>query len=288
MKFGFYLLLILGFVSCNAVNEKDNIITVSILPLKYLVEEISGNDYVVNVMVPPGIEPEIYEPLHSQVKGLTSSRLYIEVGLLEFETSLKEGILNNVSDIKMLNLSENIEIIKENHSHHDHSHSLNSDPHIWLSPINLKKFNERILSELIELNPEANEKYYQNFMILNSRIDSLNNYIQNKLRPCEERTILIYHPFLGYFCRDFNLKMLAVDHHGKEPSARQLKNLYESISNHNINSVFYQSQNNEKILKSLIDETKIAAVEIDPLKYNVIENLYELTDKIHNSLNNDR
>ena len=46
----------------NSTDPGSKIITVSIAPFKYFVEEIAGNDFTVNVMVPAGADPHIYEP----------------------------------------------------------------------------------------------------------------------------------------------------------------------------------------------------------------------------------
>ena len=43
------------------------IITVSIPPFKYFVEEIAGDNFNVNVMVPAGANPHIYEPYPEQI-----------------------------------------------------------------------------------------------------------------------------------------------------------------------------------------------------------------------------
>ncbi len=64
MKRLFYLLLFAVIFSCGRkVNEQGGkIITVSIAPFKYFVEEIAGDNFKVNIMVPAGANPHIYEP----------------------------------------------------------------------------------------------------------------------------------------------------------------------------------------------------------------------------------
>ena len=53
--------------------HRDRIITVSIAPFKYFVEEIAGDDFKVNVMVPAGANPHIYEPFPEQISKLRKS-----------------------------------------------------------------------------------------------------------------------------------------------------------------------------------------------------------------------
>ena len=62
-------LLLLVTISCGPKDPvvKEPIITVSIGPFRYFVEGIAGSDFIVNVMVPPGSNPHIYEPFPEQI-----------------------------------------------------------------------------------------------------------------------------------------------------------------------------------------------------------------------------
>ena len=86
----FLLLLACIFISCgrDADDSRDKIITVSIAPFKYFVEEIAGDDFKVNIMVPPGANPHIYEPFPEQINKLRKSVAYISNGYLGFEIDL--------------------------------------------------------------------------------------------------------------------------------------------------------------------------------------------------------
>ena len=52
------------------MTRNNNTITVSILPQKYFVEQIVGDAYPINVMLPPGASPADYEPTAKQVQDL--------------------------------------------------------------------------------------------------------------------------------------------------------------------------------------------------------------------------
>ena len=87
MKHFLYLMLIPIFLgSCHGEgNSEKEIISVSILPQKYLVEKIAGDLYHVNVLVPSGFSPETYEITPSQMKMLVRSRVFFIKGHLTFE-----------------------------------------------------------------------------------------------------------------------------------------------------------------------------------------------------------
>ncbi|MBK8882869.1 MAG: zinc ABC transporter substrate-binding protein [Bacteroidales bacterium] len=83
----FIFLGILIFASCGrrVIDSDERIITVSISPYKYFVEAIGGDDFTVNVMVPAGANPHIYEPFPKQIVKLRKSIGYISNGYLGFE-----------------------------------------------------------------------------------------------------------------------------------------------------------------------------------------------------------
>lgn len=61
---------------------------VSILPLRSLVQGIVGDDFDIEVLVPPGASPETFEPTPRQFVGLNKARMVFNVGLIDFETML--------------------------------------------------------------------------------------------------------------------------------------------------------------------------------------------------------
>ena len=81
---------------------------VSILPLRSLVQGIVGDDFDIEVLVPPGASPETFEPTPRQFVGLNKARMVFNVGLIDFETML----LAKVEDqAKVVDLSRGIELI---------------------------------------------------------------------------------------------------------------------------------------------------------------------------------
>ena len=71
--------------SCTAPdNAPQKGITVSIEPLRYVTEQIAGNDFDIRVLVPPGSSPETYEPTPEQMKQVANSLAYIDIGPVSY------------------------------------------------------------------------------------------------------------------------------------------------------------------------------------------------------------
>jgi zinc transport system substrate-binding protein len=102
-------IFLIFLISCNRQGSKNDekIITVSIGPLKYFVEAIGGNDFEVNVMVPPGASPHTYEPMPGQIIDLSKSVAYISDGFLGFELTWLDRFYEINSNMKKLSLADN-------------------------------------------------------------------------------------------------------------------------------------------------------------------------------------
>ena len=89
----------------------ERIITVTIPPFAWFAEEIGGGDFRVNVLLPPGADHHIWEPLPAQINALSGSEALIMNGQLGFELAWMERFRQVNPGMKVLDLSRNIELI---------------------------------------------------------------------------------------------------------------------------------------------------------------------------------
>jgi zinc transport system substrate-binding protein len=94
-------------------------ITVTIPPLAWFVEAIAGDDFTINVMLPPGADHHIWEPLPAQINSLSGSEAFIMNGQLEFEHAWMDRFRQVNSKMKILDLSRSIELIGTEGLHED-------------------------------------------------------------------------------------------------------------------------------------------------------------------------
>ena len=116
---------------CNSTTEGDDkkTIYVTIAPLRSIVEEITGGDYNVEVLVPKGASPESFEPTAKNLMALNDAEQIFSVGLINFEQSLVGSVKNSE---RLVNLSDGIELIAGSCSHcnHAHAHGIDTGEHI--------------------------------------------------------------------------------------------------------------------------------------------------------------
>jgi zinc transport system substrate-binding protein len=283
MKKYFFLFFVVLFACQSKPKETSSLVSVSILPQKYFVEQIAGNLIQVNVLVPPGSSPHNYEVLPSQMKDLAKSKAWIQVGLLTLEDALKAKLADINKNLAIINSSEGIiPIAGIEHEEAGHEHSANEafDPHIWLAPTEVKIMAKNTLNALKVGFPQHSNAFDSNYTRFIARIDSVSTAIEQKLAPMKNRNILIFHPALAYYARQFNLSQIALEFDGKEPSPKHMKEIVDMAHEQNIHVIFIQKEFDPAFAQQLSREIEGKVVIIDPLDYNWEKQMLDITEKI--------
>lgn len=273
------------FGGCNSkkskTEEPGKYITVSILPQKTFVEKIAGDDFVVNVLIPPGTSPAAYTLLPSQMEEISKSAIWFRIGYIGFEHSWKDKIEQANTKMKVVDLSEGLDLIAQvKEQHGDHFHLSGVDPHTWLSPVLVKEMAKRILDEVSKLNPEQSVKYKTNYLEFVKEIDQLNIEITNKLKPFEGRKIIVFHPSLSYFARDYGLLQRSLESGGKEPTPQRMKELIDLAKMENIKVIYIQGELDREHARVFAEEVGGKIIQVRPLDPAWAENLMEMTNII--------
>lgn len=274
------------FFSCgrkgNAPVEK--IITVSIGPFKYFVEAIAGNEYTVNVMVPAGSNPHIYEPYPDQVAKLKKSVAYISNGFLGFEMTWLDRFYEMNREMKTLSLGDAVDPIKPEH-HHDGEHLEGVDPHYWVSPECAFKFAYSLKEFLAGLNPEKRADYEKRYEELLLKIRLIDNTLKELASFSERKGFMIYHPNLAYLARDYGFEEIAVEFEGKEPSPARMKYLIDRAKSEGLKIIMVQKEYDSRSARAIASETGARVVVIDPLSEDWYSSEKELIEILKESFN---
>jgi len=280
----FWCPLFIGCQNRKGVESKQmTTISVSILPQKYIVDRLTDSTIEVNVMVPPGTSPEMYEPSPAQMKNVTNSSIYFAIGPLEFENTILPRIKELNPNIKFVDLSAGINLMV-GHKHREimgeDEHHTNYDPHIWTSISEFKLMVGRTAKEISELYPDSENRIQTNLKLFNADIDKLDSLVKDVVYSAETKNFLIYHPALSYFAREYGLNQIAIEEDGKNPSAQTLINLVRLAKSHSINTIFIQTQFDSHNAEMIAWELGGEVVKIDPLGYDWLKNMYDLTNKL--------
>ncbi len=246
----------------TGINGKEQIVIIaSILPQADFVEHVGGDNVEVIVMIPPSANPATYEPTASQLKAASSAAMYVKVGSgLPFEEVWLDNIGSANPNMLIVDTSEGVDLIP-------------GDPHIWLSPRSAMVQVENIYKGLVAVDPENSEYYYRNKEQYINDLEVLDTDITESLSGFDGRNFMVFHPSWGYFSRDYDLTMIAVEIEGKEPSAGDMVHLVETAKENNIKFIFVQPQFSTKSAEVIAKEIGGSVVAVDPLPQDYITNL---------------
>jgi len=303
LKIALYIIIMAVFlVSCSSreVDEGDEkkqiTAAVSIVPQGTFVEKVAGDLVEVVTMIPPGNNPENYQPKPRDMVALSHASVYFTIGVPAEEAGLLEsaGDLNEkmefvhlariVDDIypyieysKNDFLHEDEEEHEDEYEDEDHDHE-GRDSHIWMSPKRTIVMVEAIRDNLSRLDPENSDVYQKNAADYIAEIQKVDQSIKETMDSLDFKTFLIYHPSLGYFADDYGLEMIAIEEEGKEATAQRIKNIIDFANENNIKVVFYQQEHDKNQAETIAEEIGGEVVEIAPLSAGYLENLKNMEE----------
>jgi zinc transport system substrate-binding protein len=290
MKVNSVILFALFFVfGCrtDSNNEDKPVITASILPQRYLLQKVAGSRFEINIMIPPGASPATYDPSPRQLQQLSKSKAYFMTGNLGFENAWIKKITSFNKSMPVFNLSSGIELIySEHHNINKDNKSINADPHIWMSPKEIKIICRNIYMALKEIIPSDSLIYKYNYYSFLEELDSLDREIKKSLSKLNKRKFFIYHPALTYYARDYELIQISVEHEGKAPSPYHLKQLINLAEKENIKTIFIQEQFDIENAEVLAHEIEGKIIKINPLDEDLLNQIIYITAQLKKNISN--
>ena len=291
-----WLLLIIFSLTINGCQTVDNttsskkMITVSILPQKYFVEKLAGDYFDVNVLVQPGQSPESYEPTPAQMRAVSKSAAYVQIGA-PFEIVWIEKVRAINPEMVIFDSSAGIErIVMPDHFHQDaqtnegdHSDE-EMDPHIWTSPKLVKIQLENITKLLVQIDPQNETTYQANLASFLAEIDQLDLELQSEFKDLTNRKFMVYHPAWGYFAQDYGLEQIAIEIGGTEPSAKEMSQIIDLAKTENVKVIFVQPEFSVRSAETIASEIGGRVIPISNLEYNWLENMRSVGKILSESL----
>lgn len=189
--------------------------------------------------------------------------------------SFLDKVLEQKPDLKIIDASEGIELIKsdyeeesDNHDHdHDHDHDEEYNPHVWLSVENAIKQVENIENKLIEYNSINKDKYSQNAREYIEQLSNLDNKIHSELDNIKNKNIVTFHEAFPYFAKEYGLNIVGVVQReaGSESSAKELQETIEKIKKLDVKAICVEPQYSTKAAETISKETNVKVYTLDPI-----------------------
>jgi len=296
--------LLIGLLSLGNFLYANINAAVSILPQQTFLKAIGKDKVNITLMVKPGNSPHTYEPKPTQMKAISKADIYFAIDV-EFEKVWLKKFSDINKKMKIVDISENIaRMAMEKHSHHDehddhdghdekkhddhdghddHDEHESTDPHVWVSPKNVKQIATNIYKALIKIDAKNSNYYKQNYEEFMAKINKTDSDIKNILSKTPKHSkFMVFHPAWGYFARDYDLEQLAIEVEGKNPKPKTITHLIEEAKEENVKAIFTAPEFSDNIANMIANELNIKVIKVSPLNPKWSKNLKRLAKAIAN------
>ena len=281
-----YILIILAMISawiatgCAGGPPEQPIVTVSIEPQRYLLEQITGDRVQVRSLLTEGANPETYDPSVTHMHNLGKSIGYLRMGNIGFEAALIDKIREANPDLKIFDTSAGVEPILGTHAHGPHEHTA-IDPHTWTSVKNAKIIAANMLKAMEQIDSGNKTYYRRNYEIFAARLDSIDSLITSRLAPHRGSSFMVWHPSLSYFARDYGLNQIVVGNaEHKESSVTDLRTAIDDARSRGASIFFFQKDFDSRQVSAINSELEACEVTINPLSYKWEDEIVRIAESI--------
>ena len=274
----FILLAFTFFI--NALISEERLVLVSTAPYVEILQELAGDDIQTELLVPAGFSSHTYEPTARQIMRASQAKIWFTIGEF-FEKKAVDAIKSHNKSFITIDLRQGLPLLyDECGHHHHHQDAQQADPHIWMSPKMMIEQVKVIAETLEKVFPELSQKVTLRLPFLIKKLNSLDNLIKAELAKKTNHFLVVSHPSYGYFCRDYSLMQIAIEHEGKDPTAKQLTHLIAFMKANNIHTIFTQKQYSTKAAEFIAKEVGAELISLDPYAQDYFANMQAIAERI--------
>lgn len=272
-KFLFLLLastLVFSLSACKNDPENDTpVIYVTVYPMEFLVSEIAGD--TVTVKHVPGVASHgaSIDWSAKDIINMSEADLlfYIHAGADDYIPNNKEVFADG--DVELIDMSQHVtyNLVCYQHSHEeDHEveqadvetcddTSLSEDPHFWLDPVLMAEAAMYVKDKLIATYPENEELFNNNYTVLSSALEKLNEDYQDMADLATKPIITTVMLFTYWEARyDIHIMSITSDAHSSESNPGDLIDLLNHAIEDNIMYVMFEKNANSPAGSQLLQD----------------------------------
>ncbi|MGI5920931.1 MAG: metal ABC transporter substrate-binding protein [Syntrophomonadaceae bacterium] len=173
--------------------------------------------------------------------------------------SFLDKVVEQQPDLKVIEASEGIPLIKNSTTQED-------NPHVWVSVHYAIQEVKNITRQLSLADPEHSQKYQSNASKYIKKLEILAEKMHRELAGVSNRNIVTFHEAFPYFAREYNLNIVAVVERepGSEPSASELAEIVDTVKRSKAQAIFAEPQYSSGAAETIARETGIKVYYLDP------------------------
>jgi ABC-type Zn uptake system ZnuABC Zn-binding protein ZnuA len=260
-------LLIVLCMAAEAVSTSDaaRLAVTSNTVLADVVANVAGGKFQVRALAPAGADPHTFQPTPASIRILAQAHVvfFNGAGLEEWWDRTIRSVKR--PEVPVIELSQGLATIGMSGTSRGRQGPADGrDPHVWLDPILVKAYADKIRDALTRLDGANAGFYGDRARAYQAKLDDLDGWIRSELQkvPADRRKLVTFHNAFGYFARRYGLavKGFVVESPGKEPSAKALADLTRRIEQEKIPAVFAEADFSGKLLETLARDAGVKVV----------------------------
>ena len=261
--------------------------------MKFILDNIVPQDYIVKSLLTSSSDPHTFEITPQNIIDLSNANLYFS-SRIPFEKNLIDKVTSLNKSLKVFDLTNGIELIyssEDNHTINDKEKTnielLEPDIHLWLSPKNVIKISENAYTALCNYFPEDKDLFYPNLIAFQEKLKNhdlkffeTTTFLKQKLSISDDKKIpiLVYHPFLTYFARDYGFNQISVEIDGKVPGGKSMLGLIDKIKAEKVKFIIVQPELPLQDIQALVENTGIKVFTLKIIDYDLFQIYSNLND----------
>lgn len=239
--------------------------TVTIQPMKFFLEKIGQSKIKVKTIY-ENIDYSKPLPI-SHFRKLADSTAFLKIGL-PIEDEYEKNLLSFGEEIKIVNLTKDIEKIKYMGKYNDY---------IWVDPLLARDIAKVMLDTLIKFDPKEKEYFETNYSTLINELDEIFLRIKNTLFY-SKNAVFVFNEKWDYFLRRFDIKFYRAEN--EILSGSKFTKINRLSKEKNINFLLVDKSVEYETWNSWSNANNIKVLEVDIHSYEWFSNLFLISEQL--------
>ncbi len=217
-----------------------------------IAQNVAGEHLTVESLTKPGAEIHGYEPTPADIRRASDADLILDNGLnLEnWFAQFVEGV-----DAPHVTVSDGVDPIDIT----EDEGAGKPNPHAWMSPVEVEKYVDNMVTAFSELDPDHAEDFTQNGEQYKKQLQEVQDGMVNELAnlPEQHRALVTCEGAFSYMARDAGLeeRFIWAVNSENEATPQQITRAIEFVKENDVPAVFCESTVSDAPMQQVVDAT---------------------------------
>lgn len=238
-------------------------------PLEFLAERIAGDSATVTDLTAPGAEPHDLELTARQVADLTTTDAVIYIA--GFQAAVDQAIATAAPKLTIDAAAgvDRLAMTADEEATESGSHpGAGLDPHLWLSPANMKTMAATISAKLSAAHPELADTFSANTAKLTGELTTLDDAYRAGLAHCARTQFITSHAAFGYLAQRYGLQQIPIAglDPTQEPTAARIAEVQRLAKQYGVTTIFFETLVSNAVATSIAGDLGLKSAVLDPIE----------------------